>query len=152
MSKFRNKEPRATPKIVTSALPDIIFMLLFFFMVVTVLRQAKMLVRIQVPEATEVQKLRHKSLINHVYIGQPLKKEHGNGAAIQINDAFIQVDEVEGAIRQLVAGKPENQQPMVTTALKVDRDVKMGIVSDVKLELRKAEQLKVSYTAIAKEN
>lgn len=89
MSRFKTKKGRTKPKINTSALPDIIFMLLFFFMVVTVLRNNKEMVRIQLCEASEIEKLEHHSLINHIYIGPAVKKELGNAPVVQINDAYV---------------------------------------------------------------
>ena len=150
MSKFKKQEERSIPKVSTASLPDIVFMLLFFFMVVTVLKENRMLVRTQVPQATEIKELKHRSLVNHVYVGPSLDVSKGSAPVIQINDAFINVYEVQEAMEILITTKPEAQRPLVTTALKVDREVSMGIVSDIKTELRKANQLKVNYTAIAK--
>ena len=74
MSKFAKKRGKASPAISTASLPDIIFMLLFFFMVVTVLRDAELKVKVVTPYATELTKLEKKSLVNYLYIGKPLKK------------------------------------------------------------------------------
>ena len=74
MSKFRKKGGKSTPAISTASLPDIIFMLLFFFMVVTVMRESELKVQVQVPQATELTKLEQKSLVNYIYIGKPTKK------------------------------------------------------------------------------
>lgn len=150
MSKFKSKSERPTPKVNTSALPDIIFMLLFFFMVVTVLREHQLLVRIKVPEASEIQKLRHRSLVNNIYIGVPKDPRRGNTAVIQVNDAFIQKEQLPEAIKAFESKTPEFQRPLITTSLKIDRNVQMGIVGDVKLELRKANKLKLNYAAVAK--
>ena len=75
MAKFKKKGGKGTPAISTASLPDIIFMLLFFFMVTTTMREATLLVRVVAPQATEVQKLEKKSLVDYIYIGPPLKKE-----------------------------------------------------------------------------
>ncbi len=146
MAKFKSKKSNIRPEISTASLPDIIFMLLFFFMVVTVLRK-DMLVNIQLPSASEVQKLEHRSLVNHIYIGQskPISDQAIN--RIQINDAFVNKDQVEVAIRQLVAQKPENLHSRLTTSLQIDKAVQMGLITDVKTQLRKANQLKVNYAA-----
>ena len=134
------------PTISTASLPDIVFILLFFFMVVAVMRNHQVLLQIRIPEATELQKLEHRSLVNHVYIGTPLKKKiHGNAPRIQINDAFVKSSELEQAIRLT-----SKRDLRMTTSLKVDKAVTMGIVTDVKAALRKAERLKVNYAAMAK--
>ena len=150
MSKFKQQQERPKPKISTASLPDIIFMLLFFFMVVTVLRERKMLVKVEVPRATELQELKHRSLINHVYIGSPSDPSKGTAPVTQINDSFVRIDQLEAALKTLIEKKPDRLHPLVTTSLKVDKGVTMGIVSDVKTALRKANQLKVNYAAVAK--
>ncbi|MEM9921288.1 MAG: biopolymer transporter ExbD [Bacteroidota bacterium] len=152
MAKFIKKRGRTSPAINTSALPDIIFMLLFFFMVVTVLRKSSLKVRTEIPRATELVKLRHKSLIQHIHIGAPIDKERGNAPVIQINDAFVRPDAVETAARMFRQNAPELQRGLVTTSLKVDKKVDMGIVSDVKISLRKASQLRISYAALPRDN
>ncbi|MEM9820438.1 MAG: biopolymer transporter ExbD [Bacteroidota bacterium] len=150
MSKFKPTKQRMHPEVSTASLPDIIFMLLFFFMVVTVLREHQVLVKVKVPEATEIEKLRHRSLVNHIYIGQPIHPQNGTAPVIQINDAFIQIEQLQHALKALEQGVPEYQRSLMTNNLKVDREVNMGIVSDVKIEMRKAKQLKVNYAAFSK--
>ncbi len=135
------------PKINTSALPDIIFMLLFFFMVVTVLRDQQVGVKFSVPDADQVQKLENQSLITNIYIGRPLDPARGNTPLIQINDAFIYKENLNQAVRQQTANDFRHQSDRAITVLKVDREVPMGLVNDVKTALRKAKRLKVSYIA-----
>lgn len=141
------KKIKRQPKINTSALPDIIFMLLFFFMVVTVLRDQQIMVKNILPKATELQKLEHPSLVTNIYVGQPLNPNHGNMPITQINDAFIHKDHLEQAIRTQNRNNQLHQSPRAITALKIDQEVSMGIVTDVKTALRKAGRLKVSYVA-----
>ncbi|MFK7806427.1 MAG: ExbD/TolR family protein [Saprospiraceae bacterium] len=144
----RNKKS-ARPKINTSALPDIIFMLLFFFMVVTVLRQEKKLLKVQLPEATDITKLYNRSAIQYIYIGKPVDTQNGTVERVQINDAFIPVNKLEAAVRTLKTNSTERIKSDWINSLKVDREVPMGIVSDVKTALRRAEQLKLNYEVIA---
>jgi len=147
MSKFTKKTLRPPADIGTSALPDIIFMLLFFFMVVTVLRDHQLLLKIQVPEVGQAQKLQHRSLIHNIYIGAPREESLSQSPVIQINDAFVRIEDVEVAVRQMVVKAPETKRGLVTTNLRVDKKVKMGLVTDVKTEIRKAEQYKLNYAA-----
>lgn len=147
MSKFTRKTLRPAADIGTSALPDIIFMLLFFFMVVTVLRDHQVLLKIEVPEVNQAQKLQHRSLIHNIYIGRPQEESLSQTTVIQINDAFVRIEEVELAVWQMVIKAPEAKRGLVTTNLRVDKKVEMGLVTDVKTEIRKAEQYKLNYAA-----
>mgnify|MGYP003870815101 CR=1 FL=1 len=138
------------PEINTTALPDIIFMLLFFFMVVTVLRDAELKVQVNTPEATELTKLEKKSLVNYLYIGKPTPKWqelYGTKPLLQLGDSFKKVRDIPLFIEQHRVQVPEIQRPGITSSLRVDGDVTMGIISDVKTELRKAGQLKINYSA-----
>jgi biopolymer transport protein ExbD len=150
MSKFQKKRGKASPAISTASLPDIIFMLLFFFMVVTVLRNADLKVTNATPSATELTKLEKKSLVNYIYIGKPIAKYqsvHGTRPQIQLGDKFASEADIPLFLEKHRLTVPEKQRTGITTSLKVDKDVTMGIVGDVKTALRKANQLKVNYSA-----
>lgn len=155
MSKFSKKGKKETPAVNTASLPDIIFMLLFFFMVVTVLRDSEEKVNINTPAATELTKFENKSLVNHLLMGRPKKQyvdTYGTKARLQLGDKFADVTEIPLFLEQHRAGIPENQRKRITSSLKIDGEVTMGIVSDVKTALRKANQLKLNYSAGAKED
>lgn len=149
---FRKKGGKKTPKISTASLPDIVFMLLFFFMVSTVMREAETLVNIKYPKATELQKLEKKSLVSYIYVGPPTKThqaKYGSAPRIQINDKFIDdVKELRTFIQNERAAKPEKLQNKMTTSLKVDGDTKMGVLTEIKKELRKVGALKINYSAV----
>lgn len=150
MSKFKKKRGKASPAISTASLPDIIFMLLFFFMVVTVLRDAELKVSVVTPYATELTKLERKSLVNYIYIGKPTKKYqeiYGTKPRIQLGDKFSTVGDIPLFLEKHRITVPEVQQAGITSSLKVDGKVTMGIVQDVKIQLRKSAQLKVNYSA-----
>ena len=150
MSKFQKKRGKAKPAISTASLPDIIFMLLFFFMVVTVLRDATVMVRNTTPRATELTKLEKKSLVNYLYIGRPLAKYEavaGTKARLQLGDKFAGLEEIPLFLEKHRVNVPEVQRGLITSSLRVDSDVTMGIVNDVKTALRKANQLRVNYSA-----
>ena len=155
MSKFQKKRGKSSPAISTASLPDIIFMLLFFFMVVTVLRDAELKVANSTPSATELTKLEKKSLVNYIYIGKPIAKYQsvqGTKPQIQLGDKFASEADIPLFLEKHRLTVPENQRPGITTSLRVDKDVTMGIVGDVKTALRKANQLKVNYSAKKREN
>lgn len=150
MGKFTKKRGKSSPEISTASLPDIIFMLLFFFMVVTVLRSSEQKVDYVVPFATELTKLEKKSLVNYIYIGKPKEKWQemaGTKPRMQLGDKFATLDEIPLFLENHRVKISENQRGLIRTSLKVDSDVTMGIVSDVKLALRKAGQLALNYSA-----
>ena len=147
MSKFKTKKGKGSPGINTSSLPDIIFMLLFFFMVTTVMREVTVMVKQNMPSASEVQKLERKSLVSFIYIGEPKEsKKYGTNARIQLNDSFANVDDVPLFIAREKESRDEVDRKLLTTSLKVDGDTKMGVVTDVKQELRKSNALKINYS------
>ena len=147
MSKFSKKQGKAEPAISTASLPDIIFMLLFFFMVTTVMREVDLLVKVTIPEASEIQKLTNKSLVTYIYIGEPDDNAtYGTTSRIQLGDAFAEVAEVGAYIETRRGEHDEAEVPLLITSLKVDSGTKMGVVTEVKQELRKVSALKISYS------
>ncbi len=147
MSRFKTKKGKGSAAINTSSLPDIIFMLLFFFMVTTVMREVTLKVKTKLPQATEVQKLEKKSLVSYIYIGPPVKsKLYGTNSRIQLNDTFANVDDIQEFVAKEREDREEADKKYITTSLKVDGITKMGIVTDVKQELRKAGALKINYS------
>jgi biopolymer transport protein exbD/tolR len=150
MAKFSRKGKGGLPAISTASLPDIVFMLLFFFMVSTSMRETEMRVSLTLPQATEVSKLEKKSLVSYVYIGTPIlqyQKLYGTDSRIQLNDAFKNLVDIRDFISSERDALSEADRNMLTTSLKVDENTRMGIVSDVKQELRKAAALKINYAA-----
>jgi len=149
MSKFKKDNNKDTPGISTASLPDIVFMLLFFFMVTTVMRETTIMVQQSLPQATEIQKLQKKSLVSYIYIGSPVERmqgTYGTKSRIQLNDAFATVDDIPQYITAERTARDEKEVPFMTTSIKADQNTKMGIVTDVKQELRKANALKINYS------
>ena len=147
---MKKKGDKSLPAISTASLPDVIFMILFFFMVSTTMRDQELLVRYRLPEATEVQKLEKKSLVSYIHIGQPtpvMQAKFGTAPRIQLNDSYRTTKD----ILDFVAGERdklnEADRAQMTICLKADGGTKMGIVTDVKQELRRANALKISYAA-----
>lgn len=150
MSKFRQKDKRGVGGLNTSSLPDIVFMLLFFFMVSTSMRDVELKVRIRNPEASEVTKLEKKSLVTYIYVGVPqrsFQSKFGTEPRLQLNDQFASVDDIQSYIVQERESMSENDRPLMTVSIKADYDCPMGIITDVKQALRKAQALKISYSA-----
>lgn len=149
MSKFKKKKGGELPEISTASLPDIVFMLLFFFMVATVMRDSTLMVKNQLPAADQIQKLDKKDRVMYIYAGEPSTRytdKYGSQPRIQLNDKFATVSEVAPFVLAERASKRQELQNVLTTALKVDGDTKMGLISDIKQELRKVNALKINYT------
>lgn len=149
MAKFAKKKEGNLPAVNTASLPDIVFMLLFFFMTVTTMKDSSLLVQNTLPNASEIKKLEKKDRIIYIYVGKPTReyqKVFGTEPKIQLNDKFADVEEVGSYILAERAKKPQELQNVLTTALKVDKDASMGLLSDIKLQLRKVNALKVNYT------
>jgi len=148
MARFRTKKAGSQQRINTASLPDIIFILLFFFMVTTVMRETTLLVRVRMPEATQVQKLERKSLVSFIYIGQPVRSSiYGTESRIQLNDSFATVGDIPEFIAREREARDEADRKFLTTSIKADKDVRMGIVTDVKQELRKSGAFKINYSS-----
>lgn len=147
MSKFRKEGKRTVDAISTASLPDIVFMLLFFFMVTTVMREVDVQVELTPPTASEVKKLEDKSLVSYIYIGKPLKtKIYGTVPRIQLNDAFADPGQIRDFIAAKIEGIEEVKRKKMIVSLKIDGSTEMGVVTDVKQELRKASALKINYS------
>ena len=150
MSKFK-KKANTKQDIPTSSMPDVVFMLLFFFMVTTKMRETNINVEQRMPQATQLRTLAKKSLISYLYIGTPKKiDQFGTEPKIQANDVFI---EPKGVIQWVNAEKAkldEVDRDAITISLKVDVDSKRGLIADVETELRRANARKLLYSANAK--
>lgn len=141
--KFQRRSSSTEPEFTTASLPDIVFMLLIFFMVATVLRETDIKVRTQLPQAEALTKIDQKRLISKVHIG-PLKRGENQGeTAIQIDDALI---EDRRTIRQIMYNKLQ-EQPQLIVSLKVDRESEMQVVNEVQQELREANALRINYSS-----
>ncbi len=132
------------PTLNTSSLPDLIFTLLFFFMIVTTMREVSLKVEFKIPQGTELEKLEKKSLVTFIYVGKPtaeFRKKLGSESRIQLNDAYAEVDEIQAYVTNERSSMKEEDQPFMTVSLKIDQDTKMGIVTDIKQALRHANAL-----------
>jgi len=151
MAKFNKKKSGDLPPVSTASLPDIVFMLLFFFMTVTTMKDDSIIVKNELPFASEVKKLEKKDRVIYIHVGEPTEEYQrvfGTEPRIQLNDKFAQVSEVGSYILAERAEKPQELQNVLTTALKVDKNANMGLINDIKLELRKVNALKVNYTTV----
>lgn len=154
MGKFNKSGKREMPALNTSSLPDLIFTLLFFFMIVTTMREVSLKVQFRAPTGTELEKLEKKSLVTFIYVGQPtdqFRGKMGSETRIQLNDQFAEIEQIQDFITQERLGMREDEQAFMTVSLKIDKETKMGIVSDIKQALRQAYALKINYSAVLKQ-
>ena len=151
MAVIRKKEKKEIGQISTSSLPDLVFMILFFFMVSTSMKETELVVKFKAPEATEIQKLENKSLVSYIYVGPPvesLQAKFGSAPQIQLNNSFSTPQEIGQFIASERDALNEADRNKMTVCLKADKDTRMGIITDIKQELRKAEAYKISYASL----
>ena len=148
MSRFKKKKGTGTPAMSTASLPDIVFMLLFFFMVTTVMRETTLIVDNKLPKASEVKKIEDKSLCSYIYVGAPvsgMKTKFGAEPRIQLNDSFKLASDIQEFVAAKREATAEEKKPQLITCIKADVDAKMGLITDIKQELRKAQAFKINY-------
>ena len=149
MSKFKKKKSGGTPGISTASLPDIVFMLLFFFMTATTMKDSDLKIENKLPKADQTAKLHKKQYVMYIYAGKPSERYRntlGSSDRIQMADKISSVSEVRNFVINERASRNSEDERYLTASLKIDKDVKMGLVQDIKQELRKVDQLKVNYT------
>ncbi len=145
---FKKKQSREMPEMNTSSLPDLIFTILFFFMMVTTMREVTLKVKFTVPQGTELEKLEHKSAVSFIYVGPPTDEyrgKYGGGTRIQLNDRYAEPPQVKDFIAQEREGMAD--QSKQTISIKADQKTQMGYITDIKEWLRKSYALKISYSA-----
>lgn len=150
MAKFRKKKSGGQPAISTASLPDIVFMLLFFFMVSTTMKEVDLKVTVRPALATELTKLEKKEMVTFIYVGVPAAAYqglYGSEPRIQLNDQFATVPDIQSYIAQARDAMKESDQPKMITSIKADRECPMGVITDIKQALRKAAALKINYSA-----
>ena len=162
------RQRQGMPLLNTSSLPDLIFTVLFFFMIVTHMRDVDLKVRYNVPQGTEIQKLTHKASVVNVYIGRPATTASAKQSSLagsdssaasaptltdyrlQLNNELATIDDIRTFIDRERSRMSPEDQPRLTVSLKADRDVPMGLIADVKRALQQSYALKISYAATEK--
>ena len=150
MAKFKKDGKKETPAISTASLPDIVFMLLFFFMVSTTMREVTLMIQNNLPQATQIAKLEKKSLVSNIYVGKPTlqyQKAYGTEPRIQLNDKFATLEDVGAFVAAEREARKEEDRNSITNNLKIQSETTMGIGTDIKQELRKANSLRINYGA-----
>ncbi|MBU2445269.1 MAG: biopolymer transporter ExbD [Bacteroidetes bacterium] len=135
--KFQKKLAKTKQQIPTASLPDIVFMLLLFFMVTTTLREHDVRVQYKLPEARAIEKIENKRVVSYVWVGIDSR--------IQIDDNIVNVDQI-----QKIMYNKRVDLPTIIVSLRIDKTSKMGLVTDIQQELRKAYCLRINYSSIKK--
>ena len=153
MSRFR-RQKHEVPGLNLAALPDLIFTVLFFFMIVTHMRVVTPLVHVETPQGTELEKARKQGVI-YLFIGQPMDAKGqvegtSDSRRIQLNDRFVELDQLAQEIAVEKAQMSEDAREHLTVSIRADRNTEMGLINDVKQQLRKAGALTVNYSASSK--
>lgn len=148
MATFKRSGKKDMPELGTSS--DIVFMFLFFFMVTSQLRQNEAKVMVQLPEATEIVKLERKDLASYINVGPPTaqyQSQYGTDARIQLNDSFKTIDDIRDFIAAERDAMSEADRQFMQVSIRADKDVRMGIITDIKQELRRCSALKIMYAS-----
>ena len=139
------------PGLNTASLPDLIFTVLFFFMLVTHMRDVDLKVRYQVPQGTEVKKLEHKSAVTYIYIGRKHQvKTDQDDFFIQLNNELATIDDIKAYVEKERQRMGDDDRARMVVSIKADKDVPMGMIADVKKMLQKSFALKINYSATEK--
>ncbi|GHU74459.1 biopolymer transporter ExbD [Bacteroidia bacterium] len=140
MSRFRSSKRHEVPELNTASLPDLVFSILFFFMIVTSMRTVPVMTQFDLPASEMVQKLEEKSLLLYVMVGK-------NTEQIQLNSNFIPLDEMPSRLQEIKKDLPASDQAQLTAILKIDKNTPMRVVHEIKQNLREARILTLHYSA-----
>lgn len=153
MSMYRHHS-HEVPGLNTSSLPDLIFSVLFFFMIVTHMRKANVMVKYKVPAGTELTRLTKRSATNYLYVGTHIGSPQGSATEIQMNDKIVSVPDIENYMKAERKRLDDEDKKNMEVSIKADQNTKMGVITDIKQSLRKANVLKINYsaTSLHKEN
>lgn len=146
---FRRREHRM-PGLNTAALPDLIFTVLFFFMIVTHMRDVEPLVHYDVPRGTEVQKMGHKSAVAYIYVGRPTSlssQAQKDTFCIQLNNRLATVADIRDFVEEERMRMSAEDRSRMVVSLKADRDVPMSVIADIKHALQQSFALRINYSA-----
>ncbi|WP_288278339.1 biopolymer transporter ExbD [uncultured Prevotella sp.] len=147
---FRRKK-HEMPGLNTAALPDLIFTVLFFFMIVTHMRDVDLQVRYDVPKGTEVRKLTHKSSVSTIYVGR-VPGQPADSFYIQLNNKLATMSDIKAFVETEKAQMNSEDQPRMTVSIKADCDVPFGMIAQIKEALQQSFALKINYSAVEKTN
>jgi biopolymer transport protein ExbD len=140
---FKKKSAGSKQEVPTASMPDIVFMLLIFFMVTTVLREIELQVRVNYTQVDNIEKIEQKRLVTYIYVGpEKLGANEYGETQIQIDDAIIgDLNEIESAMSEKII-----DQPKLIVSIRMDEDSETGVLTDIQEELRDANALRINYS------
>ncbi len=153
MSRFRPQKHGEVPGLNLASLPDLIFTVLFFFMIVTHMRDVNPKVSVEVPQGTELSKTANKAGLVYIFIGKPVDAQGevvSNETRIQLNDRYVSVEQLPQEIAHERSKMSESDRQNMVVTIRADRETEMGVINDVKQALRKAGALNINYSATQK--
>jgi len=159
MARFKKDGKKDLPEINTGSMSDIIFMFLFFFMVITNMRENDVKVKFTMPAVSEIQKLEKKSLVATIYIGIPKSPNENTlppgKVSVQLNDQTVKQENLVGDVRDFIAvekeSRNEEDKNKLTFSIKADKDLQMRYINLIKGELRANNALKINYATIKRD-
>ena len=146
MNMFRRHSNHEIPGLNMASMPDLIFTVLFFFMIVTHMRSTPVKVQYQMPQGTELTRLTKKSSVTYIYIGKPVGSNDGQ-IRIQLNDKFADVNSIPTYIESERGRMSSEDAQAMTVSIKADQQTDMGTITDVKQALRQAKAHQINYSA-----
>ena len=161
----RNRRLREVPMLNTASLPDLIFTVLFFFMIVTHMRTTTSKVQYALPQGTELKRLVKKSAVTYIYIGRDMPKNtretstvasHNTSSAslmdvsaykVQLNNRVGSIDEVASFVANEKKRMNPDDQVKMTVSIKADRSTPMYVINAVKRAVRAGGATRINYSA-----
>jgi len=126
-----------------ASMPDLIFTVLFFFMIVTHMRTESVKVHVNEPEGKELSKPTNKRATTNLYVGT----DNNGDTRIQVGERIVPLNMIGSVILATSNGLSDEDRERYTVNIKADRNTPMGIITDVKQELRKVGILNIRYSA-----
>ncbi len=145
--RFRKKQ-KQTPEISTASMPDIVFLLLFFFMVTATIDKSQDQLKLEVPHAQAITKIQKKFLIRELHVGFPKNPNLGTAPRISADDRIIDISDLGNWVQAQKTDLGEAYKDQMIVMLKADIDVDMGLIGDIQVELRKHNARKVLFRTL----
>lgn len=151
MSKFRKNKRPEIPGITTASLSDLVFTLLFFFIILSNISDETLNVKVKYeePVATEYDIADKQAPYIYIYAGQAIDEslqDKNPNTVIQVNDQLVVVPELKSHFQQLKSGFSATEQARIIASIRADKDTPMQVIQDIETALREAKILKVNYT------
>lgn len=148
---FYRRKRHEIPALNTASLPDLIFTILFFFMLVTQMRKVTVKVKYQIPTGTELTRLEKKSATSYIYVGKPVNgigEVEADTTSIQLNDKIVQLADIKSYLVKERKSMSDVDKRQMNVSIRGDKGTPMGVMIDIKQALREINVLNVNYAAV----